>query len=63
MTDHGRFNFDGIGDGCGGRGIGRACAQRLADEGARVVVTDLIWDMAREVEAGLPHGFLLGISR
>jgi meso-butanediol dehydrogenase / (S,S)-butanediol dehydrogenase / diacetyl reductase len=37
-----------------GNGIGRACATRLAAEGARVVVTDLDPDAARVVADGLP---------
>ncbi|WP_353951474.1 SDR family oxidoreductase [Knoellia sp. S7-12] len=37
----------------GAHGIGRACAQRLADEGARVGVTDLDIATAREVVTAL----------
>ncbi len=37
----------------GGYGIGRACARRLAGEGARVVITDLDLDAAQEVKAEL----------
>lgn len=38
----------------GGHGIGRACAARLAAEGARVAVTDVDRAAADEVLAGLP---------
>ena len=37
-----------------GHGIGRACAVRLASEGARVAVTDLDQPAAEEVVADLP---------
>ena len=56
MTEQGRFTSSTALVTGAGRGIGRACAQRLADEGARVVVTDLDLDTAREVEASLPDG-------
>lgn len=39
----------------GAHGIGRACAERLAAEGARVVVADLDLPVAGEVAAGLPR--------
>ncbi|SFN38689.1 SDR family NAD(P)-dependent oxidoreductase [Mycetocola miduiensis] len=38
-----------------GNGIGRACAIRLAQEGARVVVADLDGDAARSVAGELPR--------
>lgn len=38
-----------------GNGIGRACAQRMAREGARVVVADLDLAAARTVGADLPR--------
>ena len=38
-----------------GQGIGRACAVRLAAEGARVVVSDLHLDLARSVTDDLPE--------
>ena len=37
-----------------GSGIGRACAERLAAEGARVGLADLNEEAARDVMAGLP---------
>jgi NAD(P)-dependent dehydrogenase (short-subunit alcohol dehydrogenase family) len=37
-----------------GSGIGRACAERLSAEGARVALADLNEDAARDVMAGLP---------
>jgi NAD(P)-dependent dehydrogenase (short-subunit alcohol dehydrogenase family) len=40
----------------GGRGIGRATAQRLADEGATVVVLDIDGDAAEEAAAALRDG-------
>ena len=39
-----------------GHGIGRACAARLAAEGARVVVTDLVGDAAHDAAARTPIG-------
>jgi meso-butanediol dehydrogenase / (S,S)-butanediol dehydrogenase / diacetyl reductase len=40
----------------GAHGIGRACAIRLAGEGARVAVADLDQTVAEQVVAGLPSG-------
>jgi NAD(P)-dependent dehydrogenase (short-subunit alcohol dehydrogenase family) len=40
----------------GGSGLGKATAQRFADEGARVAVLDLAADAAEEVAAGLRDG-------
>ena len=37
-----------------GQGIGRACAGRLAAEGARLAVSDLDLDLARQVAQSLP---------
>jgi meso-butanediol dehydrogenase / (S,S)-butanediol dehydrogenase / diacetyl reductase len=39
----------------GAHGIGRACASRLAEEGARVAVADLDQDAAQQVAKGLTH--------
>ena len=39
----------------GAHGIGRACASRLAEEGAQVAVADLDQDAAQQVATGLPH--------
>jgi meso-butanediol dehydrogenase/(S,S)-butanediol dehydrogenase/diacetyl reductase len=38
-----------------GNGIGRACARRLAGEGARIIVADLDLDAARSVVEDLPR--------
>jgi meso-butanediol dehydrogenase / (S,S)-butanediol dehydrogenase / diacetyl reductase len=38
-----------------GQGIGRACVERFASEGARVAVTDLDLDLARSVADSLPE--------
>lgn len=38
-----------------GQGIGRACVERLAAEGARVAVSDLDLDLARSVADDLPE--------
>ena len=51
MSSHTSGRFDGsvaLVTG-GGHGIGRACARRLAEEGARVVVADLDLEAARAV--------------
>jgi meso-butanediol dehydrogenase / (S,S)-butanediol dehydrogenase / diacetyl reductase len=56
MTEHGRFSRSTALVTGAGHGIGRACARRLAGEGARVVITDLDLDAAREVEADLSDG-------
>ena len=40
----------------GAHGIGRACASRLAAEGAQVAVADLDRDAAQQVVAGLSNG-------
>jgi meso-butanediol dehydrogenase / (S,S)-butanediol dehydrogenase / diacetyl reductase len=39
----------------GGHGIGRACAIRLAEEGAQVAVADLDQAAGQQVAASLPH--------
>jgi meso-butanediol dehydrogenase/(S,S)-butanediol dehydrogenase/diacetyl reductase len=56
MTERGRFSGSAMLVTGAGHGIGRACAARLAAEGARVAVTDLDLNAAREVVAGLPDG-------
>ena len=46
----------------GASGIGRACAQRLAAEGARVVVADLDGERASRVALGIGDGRALGVA-
>jgi len=41
---------------CAATGLGRACAQALAEEGATVVVADVDLESARAVAGGLPSG-------
>jgi meso-butanediol dehydrogenase/(S,S)-butanediol dehydrogenase/diacetyl reductase len=53
--DLGRFAGAAVVVTGGAHGIGRACASRLAEEGARVAVADLDQDAAQEVAAGLSH--------
>jgi meso-butanediol dehydrogenase / (S,S)-butanediol dehydrogenase / diacetyl reductase len=55
QTDLGRFAGAAVVVTGGGHGIGRACASRLAEEGARVAVADLDQDAARRVAEGLAH--------
>ena len=55
MTDRGRFEgVTALVTGAG-QGIGRACAVRLAAEGARVIVSDVDLDLARSVADALPR--------
>ncbi|MFC4332859.1 SDR family NAD(P)-dependent oxidoreductase [Streptomyces andamanensis] len=53
MTDTRRFEGYGVLVTGGARGIGAATARRLAEEGARVLVTDADRDAAEETAAGL----------
>ena len=46
----------------GGQGIGRAIAEKLAAEGATVVVTDLIERSAIQTAEGLPGAVALGVD-
>ena len=46
----------------GGQGIGRAIAEKLAAEGATVVVTDLIGQNATQTAAGLPGAVAIGVD-
>ena len=46
----------------GGQGIGRAIAEKLAAEGATVVVTDLVERSAVETAEGLPGAVALGVD-
>jgi NAD(P)-dependent dehydrogenase (short-subunit alcohol dehydrogenase family) len=46
----------------GASGIGRACARRLAAEGARVVVADLDGQRASTVALGIGDGRALGVA-
>jgi meso-butanediol dehydrogenase / (S,S)-butanediol dehydrogenase / diacetyl reductase len=54
MTDSRRFTGAAALITGAGQGIGQACAERLATEGARVAVTDLELDKARSVADGMP---------
>jgi NAD(P)-dependent dehydrogenase (short-subunit alcohol dehydrogenase family) len=56
MTTMGRFADAAVIITGGAHGIGRACAIRLAKEGARVAVADLDQEAAEQVVAGLPNG-------
>ena len=55
MIESGRFGGATVLVTGAGQGIGRACAVRLAAEGARVVVSDLHLDLARSVADDLPE--------
>ncbi|WP_027862074.1 SDR family NAD(P)-dependent oxidoreductase [Marmoricola sp. URHB0036] len=55
MTESGRFRgVTALVTGAG-QGIGRACVERLADEGARVAVSDIDLELARSVADDLPE--------
>jgi len=54
--DLGRFGGAAVIITGAGHGIGRACAIRLAEEGAHVAVADLDQTAAQQVAAGLDHG-------
>ena len=53
--DLGRFAGAAVVVTGGAHGIGRACASRLAEEGAQVAVADLDRDAAQQVVMGLTH--------
>jgi meso-butanediol dehydrogenase/(S,S)-butanediol dehydrogenase/diacetyl reductase len=55
QSDLGRFAGAAVVVTGGAHGIGRACASRLAEEGAQVAVADLDQDAASLVASGLPH--------
>jgi meso-butanediol dehydrogenase / (S,S)-butanediol dehydrogenase / diacetyl reductase len=55
QRDFGRFAGAAVVVTGGAHGIGRACASRLAEEGARVAVADLDQDAAQQVAKGLTH--------
>jgi 2-hydroxycyclohexanecarboxyl-CoA dehydrogenase len=46
----------------GGQGIGRAIAEKLAAEGATVVVTDLVGQNASQTADGLPGAVAMGVD-
>jgi 2-hydroxycyclohexanecarboxyl-CoA dehydrogenase len=46
----------------GGQGIGRAIAEKLAAEGATVVVTDLVGQNASQTANGLPGAVAIGVD-
>src|ERR1700733_6773023 len=45
----------------GGQGIGRAISEKLAAEGATVVVTDLVGQNASQTADGLPGAIAIGV--
>ena len=55
QRDFGRFAGASVVVTGGAHGIGRACASRLAGEGAQVAVADLDQDAAQQVAADLTH--------
>jgi meso-butanediol dehydrogenase/(S,S)-butanediol dehydrogenase/diacetyl reductase len=55
QRDFGRFAGAAVVVTGGAHGIGRACASRLAEEGAQVAVADLDQDAAQQVVRGLTH--------
>jgi meso-butanediol dehydrogenase / (S,S)-butanediol dehydrogenase / diacetyl reductase len=55
QRDFGRFAGAAVVVTGGAHGIGRACASRLAEEGAQVAVADLDQDAAQQVAKGLTH--------
>ena len=56
QRDFGRFAGAAVIVTGGAHGIGRACASRLAKEGAQVAVADLDQDAAQQVVKDLTHG-------
>jgi meso-butanediol dehydrogenase/(S,S)-butanediol dehydrogenase/diacetyl reductase len=55
MIESGRFDGMAALITGAGQGIGRACAERLAAEGARLAVSDIDLDKAQSVADGLPE--------
>jgi NAD(P)-dependent dehydrogenase (short-subunit alcohol dehydrogenase family) len=55
QREHGRFAGAAVMITGGAHGIGRACASRMAHEGARIAVADIDQTAARQVASGLTH--------